>query len=286
MTDLSKDVQEQVKEALSRQTALNIYAGNSKAFIGFPVSGEPCCLAGHSGILYYQPTELVLTARSGTPLSLIEQTLAENRQMLAFEPPHFSSNATLGGVVSSALSGPRSVYVGTVRDFVLGVRLLNGAGEVVRFGGEVMKNVAGYDVSRLVVGALGTLGILLDISLKVLPMPEREVTLTWRLDAEAAEQKRQQLARKPWPLSASHYQGGCFSIRLSGSHPGVTEAQAALGGTVTEDSLWQELRERRPTQWQAVAPVLPANVLALQRRVKDAMDSAGIFNPGRLFGDF
>ena len=169
MTDLSKDVQEQVKEALSRQTALNIYAGNSKAFIGFPVSGEPCCLAGHSGILYYQPTELVLTARSGTPLSLIEQTLAENRQMLAFEPPHFSSNATLGGVVSSALSGPRSVYVGTVRDFVLGVRLLNGAGEVVRFGGEVMKNVAGYDVARLLVGSKGKLAVITQISFKVLP---------------------------------------------------------------------------------------------------------------------
>ena len=143
--------------------------------------GERLDLSGHRGIVNYEPTELVITARAGTPLSDIEATLAERGQMLPFEPPHFGPNATLGGCIAAGLSGPRRPYAGSVRDYVLGSRMVNGRGEILRFGGEVMKNVAGYDVSRLLAGSLGILGPILEVSLKVLPIPVASMTLVLRI---------------------------------------------------------------------------------------------------------
>ncbi len=163
--DLSTQLQDQVNTAVEAGTPLRIRGGGSKDFYGREPVGEVIDLSAHRGIVNYEPTELVITARAGTPLREIEEALAAQNQMLAFEPPHFGDAATLGGTIACNLSGPRRAYAGAARDFVLGTKILNGRGEILSFGGEVMKNVAGYDVSRLMTGALGTLGILLVVSL-------------------------------------------------------------------------------------------------------------------------
>ena len=171
------ELQEQFTTAAADGTPLNIVAGNTKQFLGRTPRGTPFDVSGHTGITGYEPKELVITARCGTPLSEINAALSERGQMLAFEPPGFGDKATLGGTIATGLSGSRRPYSGSARDFVLGTRILNGRGEILRFGGEVMKNVAGYDVSRLMTGAMGTLGVILEVSLKVLPLPAKEVTL-------------------------------------------------------------------------------------------------------------
>ena len=160
-----------IREAAAAGSMLRLRGGGSKDFYGAVRQGEVLDTRGYRGIVDYEPTELVLTARAGTPLTEIERALAERGQMLAFEPPHFGSDATLGGAIACGLSGPRRAAAGAARDFVLGVRILDGNGADLAFGGRVMKNVAGYDVARLMTGALGTLGVLLEVSLKVLPRP-------------------------------------------------------------------------------------------------------------------
>ncbi|MDZ7749946.1 MAG: glycolate oxidase subunit GlcE [Halofilum sp. (in: g-proteobacteria)] len=180
--DHTEALAERVRAATVDGTPLAIRGGGSKAFYGEAPVGEVLATDAHRGVLNYEPTELMLTARAGTPLAEIERLLDANGQMLAFEPPHFGGDATLGGAVAAGLAGPRRPFSGAVRDHVLGVRLLDGRGRVQRFGGEVMKNVAGYDVSRLMVGALGTLGVLLDVSLKVLPRPEAERSVGLELE--------------------------------------------------------------------------------------------------------
>ncbi|HET7729466.1 MAG TPA: glycolate oxidase subunit GlcE [Usitatibacter sp.] len=171
--DLVPQICRRIAEAAARKAKLRIRGGGTKDFYGRAPQGEPLELSGYSGIVAYEPKELVLTVRAGTPLAEVEEALARERQMLPFEPPHFDTarRATIGGVVASGLSGPRRPYAGSVRDFVLGTRIVNGKGEDLSFGGRVIKNVAGYDVSRLMVGALGTLGVLLQVSFKVLPRP-------------------------------------------------------------------------------------------------------------------
>jgi glycolate oxidase FAD binding subunit len=260
--DLTLPLQQQVECALKNKQVLSIFAGNSKKFKGFSVLGEDCCTAEHKGIIHYEPTELVITARSGTTLVELEKTLADNNQMLGFEPPHFSVNATLGGTVSSGLAGPRRASAGAVRDFVLGTRLINGLGQSVRFGGEVMKNVAGYDVSRLMVGAMGTLGILLDISLKILPRPEVEQTLVLSCSFRQALAKLQTLARYPLPISASCCDGEFLYLRLSGSFAGIDAAIKKIGGEKMEgNTLWSDLKEHQHTffmekenLWRCIVP--------------------------------
>ncbi|MCK5355040.1 MAG: FAD-binding protein, partial [Methyloprofundus sp.] len=176
VNDISVDLQNTVLQAIESGHGLTIKAGATKDFYGRNVSTQrpvnELNISAHSGIISYEPTELVLTARAGTPLKLIQQTLAANRQMLAFEPPGFGNTATLGGTIACHFSGPRRAYAGAVRDYVLGTKIINGKAEILSFGGEVMKNVAGYDVSRLMVGAMGTLGVILEASIKVVPMPE------------------------------------------------------------------------------------------------------------------
>ncbi len=246
-SDLTGELQEQVKSAGARSKPLRIVGGDSKAFLGRAIDGHPLAVAGHRGILSYEPTELVLTARAGTPLHDIYQVLEDKQQMLAFDPPAFSPNATLGGTIACGLSGPMRPYLGAARDFVLGTRVLNGAGKVLRFGGEVMKNVAGYDASRLMVGAMGTLGVLLDISLKVLPKHAADATCVLEMGEAEAIRKMAEYGRSPVPLvAASHFEGQLY-LRFAGAESAVRAACEKTGGKQRDatDILWKDLREHR-----------------------------------------
>ncbi|MEX5452570.1 glycolate oxidase subunit GlcE, partial [Stutzerimonas stutzeri] len=169
--DASALLLDQVNQALAAKTPLRIQGSGSKAFLGRAAEGQLLDVREHRGIVSYDPTELVVTARAGTPLAELEATLDEAGQMLPCEPPHFGEGATVGGMIAAGLSGPRRPWSGSVRDFVLGSRVITGQGKHLRFGGEVMKNVAGYDLSRLMAGSFGCLGVLTEISLKVLPKP-------------------------------------------------------------------------------------------------------------------
>ncbi len=252
-------IQQQVLQAIADKKPLQIVGGNSKTFYGRAITGKPLHLADYQGIIHYEPTELVLTARCGTRLSDIELLLAEHGQMLAFEPPHFGDNATLGGTVATGLSGSRRAYTGAVRDVVLGVRLLNGQGDVLKFGGEVMKNVAGFDVSRLQVGALGTLGVLLDISLKVLPRPETEITLCFTMDETQALTAMTKWSRLNLPVSAMCFADETLRIRLSGAEAALKTAQQHLGGEalspIVAKAFWLSIREQQHAFFQTELPL-------------------------------
>jgi len=196
---------EQIEQARLEGRRLRIVGAGSKAFLHPP--HDPALIelrtSAHCGVVAYEPSELVLTARAGTPLAEIEALLAEQGQYLAFEPPHFGPGATLGGAVATGLSGPARASVGALRDFVLGVHVLNGRGQYLEFGGQVMKNVAGYDLSRLYAGSLGSLGVLAQVSLKVLPLPPAEATLRFELPQAAALQQLARWRALPLPLNAS-----------------------------------------------------------------------------------
>lgn len=243
---------ETVRAAAAARTPLHIRAGGTKDFYGNATQGTLLDPRSVSGIVDYAPTELVITARAGTTLTEIEQLLAQNGQMLAFEPPHFGAGATIGGCVAAGLSGPRRVSFGPtyggVRDFILGTRLVDGRGELLSFGGTVMKNVAGYDVSRLLVGSMGILGVIVDVSLKVLPRPVLHHTVTFETTAEAAIDKLNEWAGQPLPLSASTWHEGVLYLRLAGAAAAVTAARRQLGGAEIENSLadtfWQGIREQ------------------------------------------
>jgi glycolate oxidase FAD binding subunit len=237
---------DRIRAAHADGTPLIIQGGGSKTFYGNADEGMVLGTRSLTGMVDYQPKELVLTAQAGTPLVDIEALLAENKQMLAFEPPHFGGPATLGGSIAAGLSGPRRPYAGAARDFVLGVRMIDGTGQPLRFGGQVIKNVAGYDVSRLMVGALGTLGLITEISLKVLPKPAEEITLQFELDEAAAIEKMNQWAGQPLPLSATSWHAGLLTVRLSGATSAVHAAQVRLGGETLNDAaaFWQRLRDQ------------------------------------------
>ncbi len=263
---------DRIRAAHDSNTPLIIQGGGSKDFYGNTHEGEVLSTRTLTGVVDYQPKELVLTARAGTPLAEIEALLAGHNQMLAFEPPHFGGAATLGGSLAAGLSGPRRPYAGATRDFVLGVLMIDGTGQPLRFGGQVIKNVAGYDVSRLMVGALGTLGLLTEVSLKVLPKPAAETTLQFELDEAAAIVKMNQWAGQPLSLSATSWHAGLLTVRLSGAASAVHAAQAKLGGEPLHDAtgFWLRLRDhatpffdRRPSTlnqglWRlAVNPTTP-----------------------------
>ena len=246
-SDASEDLLAAVKQAISDKSALQIQGGNTKAFYGRKPIGEALSMSTHRGVINYEPTELVLTARGGTVLKDIESELAGQNQMLPFEPPHFGEHATLGGCIACGLAGPRRPYAGAVRDFVLGVKLINGRAQQLSFGGQVMKNVAGYDVSRLMAGAMGTLGVLLEVSLKVLPRPKLERTLMFEADTLAAIDMQNRWAQKSLPISATCHQDNALYVRLSGSDKGVLAAERGLGGENFNDAakFWSDLREQR-----------------------------------------
>jgi len=237
-----------IRETAARGGKLAIRGGGSKAFYGGSESGEPFAVGDYQGIVAYEPTELVVTARAGTRLADLAATLAEKGQWLPFEPPLFGPQATVGGMLACGLSGPRRQAMGAVRDFVLGVRLLDGRGELLSFGGQVMKNVAGYDVPRLLAGSLGTLGVILEVSLKVLPRPVAECSLRLAIDEAAALQQLNRWGGRPLPISASAWYDGVLTLRLSGAAAAVAAAQRTLAGELLDDAVaaafWQSLREQ------------------------------------------
>lgn len=255
--DISKQLADAVKAAAEKHARLTIAGSGSKRFYAGDIEGETLDVTGHRGIVTYEPTELIVTARAGTPLSELEAALADKGQMLAFEPPWFGAGATLGGTIACGFSGPRRPYAGAARDFVLGTRIINGKGEILHFGGEVMKNVAGYDVSRLMVGALGSLGVLLEVSLKVLPKPAREVTLCFEMSADKGISIMNALGAQPLPLSATCHAGETLYIRLSGTELGVQAARTKLGGQPMDKSgdFWRDIREHQHEFFQDDAPL-------------------------------
>lgn len=272
------ELSEQVATARAAKRTLRIRGGGTKAFYGNPWSGDETAgwldLAPYSGVITYEPSELVLTARSGTPLAEIEALVAGQGQMLAFEPPRFGSGGTLGGCVAAGLSGPRRMAAGAAADFVLGTRLLGADGTVLHFGGEVMKNVAGYDLSRLLAGSLGILGAIVEVSLKVVPKPRTEVTTLLELDERRALEQCLRWRSQPLPISATAWIGdgvgrGCLSVRVSGNESAVRQALVRIGGqTLLEadaDAFWTGLRDqthaffRQTPLWRvALPPKAPA----------------------------
>jgi glycolate oxidase FAD binding subunit len=245
MQDVIDKLAETIRDAAARKAPLRIRGGGTKDFYGGELQGEVLETRPYSGIVDYEPTELVLTARAGTPLAEIEALLREHGQMLAFEPPRFSTASTLGGCIAAGLSGPRRPYGGSARDHVLGVRILDGNGTDLKFGGQVMKNVAGYDVSRLMVGALGTLGVLLEISLKVLPAPASVLTLRQERPQAAAIDLMNAWAGKPYPISGTCHTAEALYVRLSGAQSAVRAACTRLGGDeVAEgETFWRGIRD-------------------------------------------
>ncbi|HLQ85253.1 MAG TPA: glycolate oxidase subunit GlcE [Salinisphaeraceae bacterium] len=278
MSDRGEQLQADVAAALAAEQPLRIAGSGSKAFLGEAgTGGKPLAMTVHSGIVNYQPSELIVTVRAGTRLAELQDTLAREGQMLGFEPPHFGASATIGGTIAAGLSGPARPYAGAARDFVLGCRLINGRAQVLRFGGEVMKNVAGYDLSRLMVGAWGTLGVLLDVSLKVLPLPRAQTTLVRPCSAAEAITLFNRWAGKPHPISATWWEDGHAYVRLAGAQPAIAAARAALGGDPLEDDadFWAGVREQRraffagdaPLWRLALAPATPPLALAGARAI-------------------
>ncbi len=245
--DDSERLVEAVRDAYARHQALAIVGSGSKSFL-LPADDGARLLsvAEHAGVLEYRPDELVVTARAGTPLKDLQQLLSQHRQMLPFEPPLFGGGGTLGGALATGLSGPGRPWRGSVRDALLGVELINGRGERLRFGGKVLKNVAGYDLSRLQVGAFGTLGVLLAASVRVVPAPQAERTCLLELPAAAALDSVRGLAARPVPLTATCAAEGSLRLRFSGSEAAVLSACREAGGDIVEgDRYWQELRDHR-----------------------------------------
>lgn len=356
MTTIENEWAERVRVAAAARTPLCLRGGGTKDFYGRAPAGEVFDLRANTGVVAHEPTELVVTVRGGTSLAELEAVLADKGQYLAFEPPHFGPGATVAGCVAAGLSGPRRASMGAVRDFMLGVKLLDGRGEVLKFGGQVMKNVAGYDVSRLVAGSLGTLGIVLEVSLKVLPRPVAEATLRFALDEDTALRRLNEWGGQPLPVSASLWHDGVLHLRLSGAEAAVRAAVDRLGGerldAAEANALWTAVREqtaapfaqaadevlwrvslpstapalalggRQVVEWGGalrwvVAPAgdlrvraraaelgghacafrggdrkgevfqpLSAPLAGIHRRLKQAFDPAGIFNPGRLYAEF
>jgi len=237
---------ERVRQAAADGTALRIVGGGTKDFYGQDLVGERFPTGAYAGVVDYDPTELVVTARCGTPLEEIERTLADARQMLGFEPPRFGSGSTIGGCIAAGLSGPRRPYAGATRDHVLGVRLLDGKGEDLAFGGRVMKNVAGFDVSRLMAGSLGTLGVVLEVSLRCLPLPKKEATRILDLDGGAAVRLTNEWGARALPITATWYADGDLFVRLSGAESAVSSAAREIGGESLENAaaFWAAVRDQ------------------------------------------
>jgi len=254
--DISQQLQQRVEQAYKAGTALNICGGGSKEFYGRKIQAEELNVADHRGIINYEPTELVITARAGTPISEIENTLNEQGQMLGFEPPHYGDTATIGGTIACDLSGPRRPYSGSARDYVLGSTIINGKAEQLHFGGEVMKNVAGYDVSRLMCGAMGTLGVLLDVSLKVIPKPEAEMTVVKECEAADAIQQMHHWMKLSLPLSASCYVDGKLYIRLASNDTTIKAAHQQIGGDLVDNpQFWISTKEQNHSFFETEKPL-------------------------------
>jgi glycolate oxidase FAD binding subunit len=248
---------DKVQTARSLKAPLLIRGGGTKDFYGEALKGEPLDTTALTGISDYTPSELVVTVRAGTPLAELEAALAGRGQCLPFEPPRFGANGTMGGtvggtvggMVAAGLAGPARAYVGGIRDYVLGATILNGRAEVLSFGGRVMKNVAGYDVARLYAGSMGVLGVILEVSLKVLPVVPRTKTIRFEMTQAEALQRLRAWGRQPLPISGSAWWDGMLVLRLAGAQAAVQTAVAALGGEVIDqtlaDGFWRGLRDQQ-----------------------------------------
>ncbi|MDE2147720.1 MAG: glycolate oxidase subunit GlcE [Burkholderiales bacterium] len=242
-------LQAQVRDAAAEGRPLRIRGGGSKDFYGGPLTGEWLDTTALAGISSYEPSELVVTARAGTPLAELEEALAERGQCLPFEPPRFGEGGTVGGMVAAGLAGPARAAAGGVRDHVLGATLLNGRAELLSFGGQVMKNVAGYDVSRVLAGSMGILGLVCEVSLKVLPLPAATLTLRLEADQASAIRRLNDWGGQPLPLNASAWWDGTLVLRLAGAAAAVQSAAAKIGGEAVDAALaagfWDGLRDHR-----------------------------------------
>jgi glycolate oxidase FAD binding subunit len=255
--DISNQLRERVLEAVATGRQLALHGGNSKAFYGREVSGDPLDLSHHRGLVSYEPTELVLTARGGTPVREIEALLSQNAQMLPFEPPCFGPESTIGGAIAAGLAGPRRPWGGAPRDLLLGVKLLDGKGQILNFGGQVMKNVAGYDLSRLMAGAMGALGILLEVSIKVLPAPEQEPTLQFEADERASHAILLKMSGKGVPISASYAYHGVLRVRLACGEERLQQVMKRYGGEIHDNrnDFWGRLKNQQLDFFQNPAPL-------------------------------
>lgn len=278
-TDASDALLEQINLALENATPLRIQGANSKAFLGREVAGEVLDTRAHRGIVHYDPTELVMTARAGTPLREVLAALDACGQILPCEPPSFGGEATVGGMIATGLSGPRRPWVGAVRDFVLGTRLITGSGKVLRLGGEVMKNVAGYDVSRLLAGSFGCLGVLTEVSLKVLPKPRRCLSISLEMTPAQALSTLTEWGLQPLPISAAAHDGQRLHVRLEGGEGSVTAAHQRLGGEPLDSAFWAALNEQRLAFFDEGLPLwrlsLPNNLGPLTLPGEQLIDWAG-----------
>src|ERR1700730_11369511 len=249
---------ERIRLATADGRALRLRGGGTKDWYGQTLEGEILDTRAYRGIVAYDPAELVITARCGTPLAEIEAALAEHSQMLAFEPPHFGRAATFGGCIAAGIAGPRRAAAGAPRDFVLGVVMMNGHGQTLHLGGQVVKNVAGYDVSRLMAGSLGTLGLMLELSVKVMPRPSAEATLKFEMSGTDAVRKLNEWGGRPLPISASAWRNGTLAVRLAGAGAAGKTARTALGGEVVDaveaERFWDGLREQTDPFFAAFPP--------------------------------
>lgn len=349
--DCSQSLQTAVMDASRDVRPFQLVGQGSKGFYGRELTGDPLSLADHRGIISYEPTELVITARSGTPLQEIEDALRERGQMLPFEPPHFDGKGTIGGAIAAGLSGPRRPWGGAPRDLLLGVKLLDGQGRILSFGGQVMKNVAGYDLSRLMAGAMGTLGILLEVSIKVLPKPPQEYTLSFSAEQTAAWSLLHKMLTEGIPITATYGLGEDHRVRVACTPQRLQHIQTGYGLDISEHQadFWHSLRDQDHdffrqqgplwrlslppaaeldiagpilTEWSGglrwLATDRPATeirslvekqaghatlfrngdrsgeifhplhprIADIQNKLKQVFDPAGIFNPGRHYGDY
>jgi FAD/FMN-containing dehydrogenase len=253
---------DQVRAAAAAASPLDIQGGGTKTFYGEAPCGEALAMTSLRGISSYEPSELVVTARAGTLLAELEAALAERGQCLPFEPPRFAPGGTIGGMVASGLSGPARASTGALRDYVLGVSLLNARGELLNFGGQVEKNVAGYDVSRLLAGSWGILGVICEVSMKVLPCPTAVATLRFECDEAQALAQLPAWSAQSLPLRASSWHRDELHLRLAGAAAAVHSACERLGGErlspETAGAWWDSLRDHRHEFFQLSAPQLAA----------------------------
>jgi glycolate oxidase FAD binding subunit len=267
--DATGAIIDQVRAATNDRRPLRVVGGGTKAWYGRGVDGERLELSAHRGVIDYDPSELVITARAGTPILEIETLLNQNGQCLGFEPPVFGPASTIGGVVAAGLAGPARPFAGSVRDHVLGARVLDGQGRVLRFGGTVFKNVAGFDGFRLMCGAMGTLGVILDVSVRVTPRPQARATLAIAEDWAAARDRLGRLGGRPLPLHGACHDGRRLHLRLGGPTAGVAAAARELAGETEDPAFWDEIRHlRRP-------PMTAARLWRLSTPATGVVDDLG-----------
>ncbi len=250
--------QSQIKAAAAKGAKLAIRGSGSKSFGSPSVTGDVIDTREHTGIVEYEPNELVIVVRCGTRIADVEKTMTDAGQMLAFEPPHFGEGATIGGMVASGLSGPRRPYAGALRDFVLGCKVLDGKGDHLSFGGKVMKNVAGFDVSRLLTGSQGTLGVITEAAFKCLPLPKAQQTCVFELDAETAIDRMNRWYAEANPITATTWFGGKLYVRLAGAAPAVKSAASNLGGESLDNDAdwWRDWREQKHAFFASEPPLI------------------------------